>query len=70
MEMQPVESSNLAAVGYDLSQAIMRIEFKNGRLYEYYDVPQYIYDELLAAESKGSYAAKNIYKNYTQQRIA
>ena len=69
MEMIPVESSNLAAVGYDISQAVLRIEFKNGRLYEYYDVPQHIYEELLSAESKGSYASQNIYKNYSQQRL-
>jgi hypothetical protein len=69
MEMIPVDSSNLAAVGYDLNQAVLRIEFKNGRAYEYYDVPKYIFDELMTAESKGGYAAANIYKSYNQQRI-
>lgn len=69
MEMKTVTSSNLAAIGYDSTQAILRIEFNNGRVYEYYDVPQHVFDELETADSKGTYAAANIYKNYTQQKI-
>ncbi|KQC13901.1 MAG: KTSC domain containing protein [Desulfuromonas sp. SDB] len=69
MEMIQVKSSNLAAVGYDPNSAVLKVEFLNCRIYEYYDVPQYIFDELLAADSKGKYAASNIYKNYNQQRI-
>jgi len=71
MEMIPVQSSNHVAAGYDSDQAIMRIEFKDGSMYEYFDVPQYIWDEYLAAESQGSYAHQNIYPpNFTQQKIA
>ncbi len=69
MEMIPVSSSNIAAVGYDESQSILVIEFLNGRAYEYYGVPQYVFDELLNAGSKGSYANKYIYKNYSQTQI-
>ncbi|MFA7029921.1 MAG: KTSC domain-containing protein [Candidatus Cloacimonadaceae bacterium] len=70
MEMIPVSSANHAAAGYDLDQSILRIEFKNGNIYEYYDVPQYIFDEYLASDSKGKYAHQNIYPpNFTQQRI-
>ncbi|MBS3914312.1 MAG: KTSC domain-containing protein [Bacteroidetes bacterium] len=69
MEMSTVDSTNLSAVGYDINQALLRIEFHNGSVYEYYDVPQNVFEELMAAESKGSYAAVNIYKNYNQQRI-
>lgn len=68
--MISVESSNLKAIGYDEDQAVLRIEFKKGSLYEYYDVPQYEYDGLYAADSKGTYAHQNIYKKYRQQKIA
>lgn len=67
--MIPVSSSNLKAIGYDENEAILRIEFKKGSIYEYYDVPQYEFDGLYSAESKGSYANQNIYKNYRQQKI-
>ena len=69
MEMNHVESSNILTVGYDDDEAKLEIEFNSGAAYEYYDVPRHVYDELMSAGSKGSYAAHNIYKNYHQQRI-
>ncbi|MFW5872052.1 MAG: KTSC domain-containing protein [bacterium] len=69
MEMISVDSSNLDSVGYDDDSGILVIEFKKGAAYEYYDVPRYVFDELLGAESKGKYANHNIYKIYNQQRI-
>ena len=38
--MIPVSSSNLSAVGYDSLTGTLSIEFHDGRLYEYYNVPQ------------------------------
>ena len=70
MDMYEVESSNIGSIGYDPDNAILVINFKNGgATYEYYDVPQHVFDELLAAESKGRYANSNIYKAYRQQRV-
>jgi len=69
MDMIPVNSSTLAFIGYDPDSATLQIEFKDGSLYEYFDVPQYVYDKLYSADSKGSYASKNIYKVYRQNRI-
>lgn len=69
MERKYVESSNLYAIGYDPDSAILEIEFKSGSIYEYYDVPQYEYDNLMAADSKGTYAHQNIYKRYRQSKI-
>lgn len=69
MEMIPVSSSNIAAIGYDEGQSVLVIEFNNGRAYEYYGVLSYIFDEFLNAGSKGQYANKNIYKNYSQNQI-
>lgn len=71
MEMTPVTSSNIAAIGYDDQSATLTIQFiKENAVYEYYDVPQYVYDELSVAESHGKYAHQNIYHVYRQQRIA
>lgn len=69
MEMIPVESSNISAIGYDSESAILRIEFNSGAVYDYYDVPEHVHDELMAADSKGQYAHQNVYKVYNQQRI-
>jgi hypothetical protein len=50
-----VQSSLLASVGYDSGESILRLEFRDGAIYQYFDVPAEIYHRLLAAESKGNY---------------
>jgi hypothetical protein len=69
MDLIPVASSNIRAIGYDLETAILQIEFLSGMIYEYYEVPGYEYDGLMAADSKGKYANRNIYKAYRYQRV-
>lgn len=69
MEMTPVDSSNLSSVGYDTETGTLRIQFNNGRTYEYYGVPESEYYNLLNASSKGQYANQNIYKTYSQSEI-
>ncbi len=59
LQRNPVISSNLESVGYDSNTSTLEIEFHSG-LYEYYNVPQSIYNGLMAATSKGSYFHQNI----------
>lgn len=67
--MIPVSSSNIAAIGFDENKNILVIQFNNGKAYEYYGVPPYVFDEFLNSGSKGQYANQNIYKNYSQSQI-
>ncbi len=69
MEMISVSSNHLAAIGYEASSAVLCIEFKDGSVYEYFDVPQHEYDGLMAADSHGKYAHRNIYKRYRQNKV-
>ena len=55
MHRDPVKSSNLASVGYDSESNILEVEFLNRSVYEYYNVPQRIYEQLMRADSKGKY---------------
>ena len=55
MERQYVSSSNIGSIGYDPENMILEIEFLNGSVYQYYDVPQSIYEGLMAADSHGKY---------------
>ena len=70
IEMIPVSSSNIAAVGYDNQNEIVHVQFFNGTEYIYKGVPQYEFDGLLNAHSVGSYLNRN-YKNfYPYERIS
>jgi hypothetical protein len=68
MDMVQVQSSNLDSVGYDEKSKLLVIRFKDGNVYEYYDVPKEEFDGLMFAASKGKYAIANIYKRYKQRK--
>jgi hypothetical protein len=69
MERKPVSSSNLKTVGYDKESMILEIEFLNGSVYEYYEVPGSEYTALMGASSHGSYFSRNIKNRYRYRRI-
>jgi hypothetical protein len=64
IDREPVQSTSLASVGYDGAGKILEIEFISGAVYRYTAVPEKVYRELLAAESKGRYFSKNIRGQY------
>lgn len=68
MERKPVSSSNVESVGYDDDTQTLEVEFKNGALYQYFDVPENIYCGLLQADSVGGYLAENIKGVYRYSR--
>lgn len=63
MNMQPVKSSQIMAVGYDESFEILRIQFRVGT-YDYYSVPKFEYENLMSAFSKSRYYALFIQDTY------
>lgn len=69
MNRQSVESSNLASVGYDAENEILEVEFKHGGVYQYFDVPQNVYEELMNASSHGVYFSANIRNDYEFRKL-
>jgi hypothetical protein len=70
MEMIPVASSNIAAVGYDPETSEMDVQFLNGSVYRYFNVPESYFHDMLGASSKGSYHHHYIKKGgFDCQRI-
>lgn len=69
IEMQAVESSLIAKLGYDAAAKELAIQMHNSSdIYLYKDVPQAVYDDFLAAESKGAFYVKNIKGQYETER--
>lgn len=69
MKRQDVDSSMLASVGYDAKTQTLEVEFNNGGVYQYFDVEEEVYKNLLSAESIGSYFYHNIRDDYDYSRI-
>lgn len=55
IKMTPVVSSQIKSVGHDEDEQKLYVEFKNGRVYEYSNVPEYIYTKLINNHSPGGY---------------
>lgn len=69
MQMVPVESSMISAVGYETKTREMQVVFNSGRVYRSRDVNEDEYEGLLQAESKGRYMNDNIIGVYDDDRI-
>jgi len=69
MNRTPVSSSNLVSVGYDPSTRTLEIEFKKGRVYQYSNVPQDVYEGLMSAPSHGKYHHRHIKNRYSYSRV-
>jgi len=70
MNREPVESSDLSSVGYDLNIKTLEIEFNSGGVYQYFDVPENVHSELMSAPSKGKYFHKFIKNVYRYQKVS
>ena len=53
MDRTAVNTANLASVGYELSSLTLEIEFENGSVHQYFDVPETQWQGLMQAGSHG-----------------
>jgi hypothetical protein len=61
---QPVHSSAVAAIGYSRRLHVLEIEFVNGAIYRYLEVPPKIYRQLMSAESKARFYDENVRRRF------
>lgn len=69
VEMIPVSSSNVAAIGYDERNQYLYVAFLNNSLYIYKGVPIGEFEGLKMAPSVGSYLHRNIKNLYPYERL-
>lgn len=64
MNLQPVDSSMLASVGYDAELQALVVLFNSGKAYQYHGVPPEVYEGLNQAGSKGRYMLDHVIDHY------
>lgn len=69
MERYNVASSNIRSVGYDPQTQTLEVEFMNGTIYQYYGVPEQIYDQMMGEQSKGRFLNTYIRNQYPYSRV-
>jgi len=67
-EMHHVDSSNIAAVGYDAEEQAVYVHFINRSIYAYKGVPEHEFENLRTASSIGSYLNRNFKNIYPYER--
>lgn len=67
MHRVQVESSSIDSVGYEKS--VLEVRFRNGGLYQYFDVPEETLARLMRADSKGAFFNESIRDRYPTRRI-
>jgi len=60
MDRTPVSSSNIRSIGYDPQSGVLEVEFTTGDVYQYFNVPEHLYQGLLSAASPGQFLNINI----------
>lgn len=65
MEIYPVYSTNIEAVGYDSSDRILELKLLRGDIHYFRNVPLAIFYRLLGSESKTNFVRENIMNEYS-----
>ena len=69
-EMHFVDSSNIEAIGYEENTQELHVRFvKSGETYVYYGVEEWVYQDLMQADSKGAYLNRQIRNQYQYQKM-
>ncbi|MGA2614299.1 MAG: KTSC domain-containing protein [Spirochaetia bacterium] len=69
MNRIPVSSSNVAEVGYDPITMVLEVAFQNGGVYQYFDVPETVYSELMRAPSIGKFLCTEVENSYRYSKL-
>ncbi|MFL6516127.1 MAG: KTSC domain-containing protein [Chthoniobacterales bacterium] len=66
---EPLASTALATAGYSRRLRILEVEFCNGAIYRYLDVPADVYSAFRSSESKTQFYDWNIKGRYRSLRV-
>lgn len=70
MNRDLVNSSMILSMGYDTQSGTMEVEFRSsGQVWQYFDVPEIIYNEVRTASSIGKAFISSIKNDFRASRI-
>ena len=70
MRREPVEHSpDVVSMGCDAVSRLLEVEYANTDVYQYYGVPQQVFNELQRARDKGRFIMQEIQNKHASQRL-
>ena len=70
MKLKAVDSEMLVAAGYDEKSHSLMAVFRTGEKYRYKNVPLFVYERLMSADSKGRFMHKYILNRFDYERVS
>ena len=69
MERTAVRSTDIAIIGYEKDTKNLELAFRTGSVYQYREVPEAIYQNLMSSPSHGIYFRDHIRDKFVSQKI-
>jgi len=68
-EFNSFTSSNISGLRYESSTTTLEVSFHNGGVYQYFDVPDSVWQGFKTATSQGTYLHENIKGHYRYSKV-
>jgi hypothetical protein len=65
-----IDSTSVEALQYDNESKKLTVEFKGGAIYDYYDVPEDVFEGFHEADSIGKYLNSQVKGSYNFEKIS
>ena len=62
------ESSTIVRFAFDSDNHVLTVEFKHGATYNYFDVPEVVFEAMKSASSRGRYLVQSVKGTYRYAR--
>ncbi len=69
MKRLPQQSPAITSMGYDAATKTLEIEYPNGGIYQYFDVPQEVFAWFDRVPSKSAYLERNIKNQFSYAKV-
>ena len=69
MDRDQVTSSNIRSIGYDTTTETLEVEFLSGWVYQYYGVPEGLYQQIMQTPSKGVFLNQYVKNAFAYSRV-
>jgi hypothetical protein len=67
--LEPIDSSNLHAIGWDEAKSILAVQFKNGAIFHYAGIERALATAFYCAESRGRFYSQQIRGKFQGQKM-
>lgn len=69
MDREPVRSSMISSIEYDINVQVLQIEFNSGTVWNYHNITDDVYSDFISSPSLGKYFLNHIRGQYRESRI-